>query len=230
MIELVFVRHAQPDWEPDGLAVDEPGLTPLGLEQAERVAGMLGVERFDALYTSTLCRAVETAAPLASALGLAPRALSWLCEMGLPRLEGTPQEEVAAFFERARTRDLSEWWQAGIEGGESFRHFHERVTGGIEGLLLGDHRARVHEDGAHRLWHPPDGEQRLAIVAHVGSIAVAVAHLLGLDPVPWAHERMPLGWAGIARLHTRPIASGAIWAMHAFNERAHLRGLPDPEG
>jgi probable phosphoglycerate mutase len=184
VIELVFVRHAQPDWEPDGRAVDEPSLTPLGRQQAERVAEVLSQERVDALYTSTMRRALETAEPIAVRLGIEARAESWICELGLPSLEGKPLEEVAEFFSRSRARDLEAWWSESIAGGESFRHFHERVTSGV----------------------------------------------LGLEPVPWAHERMSLGWAGIVRLRTRPIASGAIWSMCAFNSRRHLHGLPDPEG
>jgi probable phosphoglycerate mutase len=230
VIELVFVRHAQPDWEPDGKAIDEPGLTTLGREQAERAAQALASERPDALYVSTMRRAVETAEPIAARLGLEARAESWLCELGLPSLEGTPMEEVAEFFVRSRARDLEEWWREGIAGGESFRHFHERVTGGIEALLLGSYGARLHLDGAHRLWQLPDDFRRIVVVAHGGTIAVAASHLLGLEPVPWSHERMRLGWAGIVRLRTVPIASGAIWSMLAFNSRRHLSGLPDPEG
>jgi probable phosphoglycerate mutase len=230
VIELVFVRHAQPDWEPDGRAVDEPSLTPLGRQQAERVAEVLSQERVDALYTSTMRRALETAEPIAVRLGIEARAESWICELGLPSLEGKPLEEVAEFFSRSRARDLEAWWSESIAGGESFRHFHERVTSGVEALLLGSHRARLHLDGAHRLWRAPEGFQRIVLVAHGGSIAVAACHLLGLEPVPWAHERMSLGWAGIVRLRTRPIASGAIWSMCAFNSRRHLHGLPDPEG
>ena len=84
MIELVFVRHAQPDWEPDGKAVDEPGLTALGRLQAERVAETLARESFDVLYTSTMRRALETAAPIAARLGIEARRASWILELGLP--------------------------------------------------------------------------------------------------------------------------------------------------
>jgi len=230
LIELVFVRHAQPDWEPGGKAVDDPGLTPLGRQQAERVAQALAPEGADALYTSTMRRALETTEPIASELGLEARGESWIRELGLPSLEGTPTEEVAEFFARSRARDLQDWWRESIEGGESFRHFHERVTGGIEALLLGSCEARLHLDGAHRLWQLPGQFRRLVIVAHGGSIAVAASHLLGLEPVPWSHERMRLGWAGIVRLRSLPIASAAIWSMVAFNRRGHLGGLPDPEG
>ena len=61
MTEVVLVRHAQPDWEPDGRAVDHPALTPLGREQARRAAEVLAKEHFDHFYASPLRRVVETA-------------------------------------------------------------------------------------------------------------------------------------------------------------------------
>ena len=69
MTEVVLVRHAQPDWEPDGRAVDQPALTCVGREQARRTAAALAAERFDHVYVSPLRRAVETAEPIAEALG-----------------------------------------------------------------------------------------------------------------------------------------------------------------
>lgn len=238
MIELIFVRHGQPDWEPGGRAVDEPRLSELGKRQAERVGKALARDRIDKLYTSTMQRAIETGAPIAEQLGLQPARQAWLREIRLPPLQGQTPAEVGAFFERARIRELDQWWE-GFEGGESFRDFHERVSAGIEGLLCRDHGARLQLDGGgHRLWQPraPEGTpgddrvQRIALVAHGGSISVAVAHLLGLEPVPWAHERTPLGWAGLARLQMVPIAGAWIWSLCSWNERIHLAGLPDPPG
>lgn len=65
--ELVLVRHAEPyDCGPD------PGLTELGHRQAAAMAEVIGAESFGAMYVSAQMRAQETAAPLASALGIDP--------------------------------------------------------------------------------------------------------------------------------------------------------------
>lgn len=232
MIELVCVRHAQPEWEPNGRAVDDPRLTALGVVQAERVAARLAPERFDELYSSPLVRARETAAPIERALGRTSRVPSWLAELQLPALEGTPVEEVERFFASARLRDLEAWWD-GFPGGESFRHFHARVTGGLQALLKGELGARIHAEAAERLWRLPEQpERRLLVVAHAGTIAVMLSHLLGIEPVPWEAERFRLGWAGITRLRTHPVGGGGghIWSLVRFNEREHLAGLDDPVG
>ena len=150
--------------------------------------------------------------PIADRLGLEPRVESWLRELELPSMEGFTAEQVQAFFRRANARKLDEWWD-GMPGGESFRHLYERVSAGIEGILLGNHRLAMHEDGGHRLWHVPEDPERILIVAHEGTNSVIVSHLLGIDPVPWAWQRFHSCHAGISRVHTVPAASGAIWVL-----------------
>lgn len=228
-MELVLVRHGQPDWTAGGWAVDDPRLTELGREQADRLAKELGEEPFGAIHVSPLRRARETAEPIGARLGMEPQVERWLAEVGIPPLEGRPMEEVNRFFAEARARDLERWWE-GLPGGESFRHFYERVSSGIEGFLAGGHRLRIHEMGGHRLWHVPEKTPRVLLVAHAGTNAVITSHLLGIPPVPWAPERFTLGWAGIVCLRTIPVADGAVWSLRSFNARHHLAGLPDPRG
>jgi probable phosphoglycerate mutase len=225
-MEIVLIRHGQPLWEPDGRAVDDPKLTPLGRAQAESAADALADEHFDALYVSPLRRAAETMAPIAARLRREAQVESWLAELRLPRMQGRTSEEVQAFFAAARARELERWWD-GMPGGESFRHFYERVTAGVEGLLLGNHELGIHEDGGHRLWKLPAETAKVLIVAHEGTNAVILSHLLGVDPVPWAWMRFSSHWAGITRLRAAAVASGAVWVVEGFNRVHHLGSLED---
>jgi len=223
-LEIVLVRHGQPNWEPGGRAVDDPGLTELGHSQARHTAELLAAEEFDSVYVSPLLRVVETAAPILDALGAEATYLPWLRELGLPSLEGQTSEQVQQYFSHAHARELSLWWD-GLPGGESFRHFYERVSSGIEGLLAGQHRIRVHEDVGQRLWQIPEDLGRLLIVAHEGTNAVLLSHLLGIEPVPWAWMRFSSAWAGVSRLQTLKTATGAVWAVESFNRVDHLHPL-----
>jgi len=225
-MELVLIRHGQPDWEPGGLADDNPALTTDGRDQAEACARALESERFDAVYTSPLRRVVETAAPIVESLGIQPQVHSWLHEIRLPPLAGKTSEEVAEFFQQARQRPMDQWGE-GMEGGESFRHFHERVSGGIEGLLSGEHRFRLHESSGRRLWSIPDDSERILIVAHEGTNAVLLSHLLGIEPVPWEWLRFSSSWAGITRLHTLRFPEGATWVLERFNDTTHLHEIAE---
>ncbi len=230
MIEVVLVRHAQPDWEPGGLAVDHPVLSAHGRAQAQALAEALAGERFDAGYTSTLGRAIETAEPVGERLGMEFERCSWLDELRLPTLEGRTAEEVAQFFARARARDLEQWWDGLPPGGESFRHLYERVSGGVEALLSSSHGMRIHSNSGFRLWHPPEEDRRLLVVAHEGSISVILSRLLDVEPVSWAFVRFSSYWAAITRLVTVPIADGYAFSLRAFNEIEHLRPLGLPPG
>ena len=228
-MEIVLVRHAQPDWEPNGRAVDNPGLTRLGHEQAKLSAEALSVQAFDAFYVSPLQRAVETARPIADALGVEFEIQSWLRELDLPPMEGFTSEQVQAFFRKANARHLDQWWNA-MPGGESFRHFYERVSGGIEELLQGDHRLGIHEISGHCVWRLPADSQRILILAHEGTHAVLISHLLGIEPVPFAWVRFSHAWAGISVIHTLEVPGGSVFGVESFNRTNHLaplRSRPD---
>ena len=56
-MEIVLVRHGQPEWIRDDLNVDNPPLTSLGFEHAQHVAQALTGEHFDEIWVSPLVRA-----------------------------------------------------------------------------------------------------------------------------------------------------------------------------
>jgi probable phosphoglycerate mutase len=64
--EILLIRHAIP--EPDGTA--DPALGDVGRAQSQVLAEWLGDLQIDAVYASTLTRAIQTAEPLAAARGL----------------------------------------------------------------------------------------------------------------------------------------------------------------
>jgi probable phosphoglycerate mutase len=229
VIEIVLVRHAQPDWEPNGRAVDHPELSGHGRRQAEAMADALAGEHFDHCYTSTLDRAIETAEFVTRRSGQRFQQCSWLDELRLPKLEGQTAEQVETFFREARARDLEKWWD-GMSGGESFRHMYERVQSGLETLLEGTHGMRSHDNSGYRLWHPPELDQRILIVAHEGTNAVILSTLLDVEPAPWAPVRFASYWASISRVTTVPVADAYAFTLRAFNQHDHLLPLGLPPG
>ena len=63
----------------------------------------------------------------------------------------------------------------------------------------------------------------MIIVAHAGTNAVVLGHLLGLDPVPWEWERFRQPHTGVSRLKMMPISTG--WSHSASWGRLP----PDPD-
>ena len=66
-MELILIRHGLPVRSAE---TSNPPLAPEGLEQSRRVAGALMRENIDAVYSSTMRRAIQTAEPFAALAGL----------------------------------------------------------------------------------------------------------------------------------------------------------------
>jgi len=195
-MDLVWVRHAEPERIATGTGVPaNPPLTAAGREQAQRLADWLAHEHIDRIVSSPQRRAVETAEPLAKALGLTVEVLDGLVEYDVQADHYIPVEELRA------TKD--ERWLAMVEGrwgefgGEDPTAFTARVARTVDEIVTG---------------HP--GETVVA-VCHGGVINVALAGVLGLtrplwfDPVYTSISRMVASRTGV-----RSIVS--------LNERAHL--------
>jgi broad specificity phosphatase PhoE len=218
-MELLLVRHAQPEWDRDEVSYVDPGLTRRGGEQAGLLAQRLLHERFDRILVSTARRAQETAAPVRAAHRDVPTDdRAWMHEIRMPdHWEGTPADEVNRALREAQHRPRDLWWE-GMPGGESFRDFHARVTIGLEAELgeLGVVR------DADRLWRVPADAPDLLLVAHAGTNSVVLGHLLGLDPEPWEWERFASDHTSVTRLRSTPIAGAHIFSLQGFSDVAHL--------
>ena len=188
---LWLVRHGESTWNTLGKAQghrDQARLTARGAGQAQTVARRLQRRPIAAVYASDLRRAVDTAVPLASALGLAVTRDTRLRERCLGVLEGTAAAAVSpAVSGVAASRVIDP--DARPDGGESIRDLYRRVAGFADDLVAG------------RLPGPAGRTGDVAIVAHGGTLRVLGAYLRGV-PV----EQM--GW--------EPIANGTIsrWRVH----------------
>jgi len=218
-VELLWIRHGQPAWSVDGLSIDDPALTDLGHEQADHLGTRVAELEIDHLFVSPLLRAQQTAQPIADALGITPVTLPWLAEIRAPRWEGTPSEQVEAVFDSSRRRPLDELWDD-IPGGESFRDFHARVTGGLASLIADLGTERVHD--APPLWRVDRPVGRVVVVAHAGTNSVSLGSLLGIDPVPWEWERFVSHHAAVSTVRLIEMSDAHTFSLFRFADTAHL--------
>jgi probable phosphoglycerate mutase len=142
-----------------------------------------------------------------------------LVEIRMPDWTGELEETVQRVFAEGRERTPEQWWD-GLDGGESFRAFHDRVTAALL-QILSERGTRPDPAGEH-LWHVDDPDQRIAIVAHGGTNAVSIGFLLGVAPTPWEWERFILYHASMARIRAIPLAGANVWSLRTFNDREHL--------
>jgi len=203
-MDLLLIRHAEPvrigPGEGGGGPVDPP-LTERGREEAERLAAWLALEPLDAVISSPLRRARETAQPLAHAYGLEVEVHDGLVEYDARADHYIPAEELK------RTGD--ERWHAMLEGrweefgGEPPERFRARIVPTIDELIQRFAGARV------------------AVVCHGGVINVYLAAMLGLDRHLWFEP----GYTSISRV----IASrSGPRSLATLNETSHLVAVRDP--
>lgn len=149
------MRHARPEHIVDADGPADPPLTDIGHRQARAVAAWLAAEPVDALYTSPMARARETAAPLERLLGLEAAAVHGVREYDAADTSYVPIEVVRADKEAWRRYVLEE---AGIDRSA----FGREVADALEGLI-----------DRHR-------GQRIVVVCHGGVINAWASTVLGL--------------------------------------------------
>lgn len=129
-VRWYVVRHGRSEFNEDRRisGQSDASLADEGREQAEALAEVLRGEKLDAVYSSPLERAVETAAPVAAAQGLAIRLEPDLKEISMGVLEGRKRDES----DPEALRIWEEWQRNKFDyrghGGETFRDLEARVS------------------------------------------------------------------------------------------------------
>jgi probable phosphoglycerate mutase len=221
-MEIVIVRHAEPEWVKDGLNVDDPPLTARGHDQARLLADALSDELFDEVLVSPLLRTRQTAAPLLERYGIGLEIEEWLEEIRNPIWHGTPQERAEAAWREHKLRASHDRWR-GLDGGEDVSDFVARINVGASLFL--EERGLSRSDTDLPVWNPSesfDSERRVLLVCHAGTGSVAICHMLGLPPTPWEWERLVIGHASVNRLSTMELGDGITFGLTQLSGCEHL--------
>ena len=221
-MEIVLIRHGEPEWVREGLNVVDPPLTARGQLQAEAVGTALGTEQFDEIIISPLRRARQTAAPLRSVTGHTETVEPFLEEIREPNWHGTPAELARTAYEEERNRAAEDRWRGLEGGGEPPREFVERVRAGAE--VFWSSRGMYRSKQTLPVWHLDAPDVKIAVVAHAGTNGVLLCHLLGLEPVPWEWDRFVTMHASITRLQSLQLGDGHTFALTRLSDVEHLPG------
>jgi broad specificity phosphatase PhoE len=210
-LRLIVIRHAQTVWNATGRIQGQadPELSEVGREQCELVAQRLAAVDLDALYTSDLSRASETAEAIARLHpGLAAQLDSDLREVDLGEWEGADRDSL----QRGWPDLFAQWlkspsWDM-VPGGEGSAAFEDRVV-----RCFG----RIAADA---------GDQAtVAVVTHIGVLRCLLSKIVGISAgslrFPWAVDNTALtvlrGPVDRARWLTPEMEIVAI------NDNLHLR-------
>jgi len=102
MAEIILVRHGETRFNREEVfrGTVDVALSPHGLAQADALARALGRTPLEAVYSSPLSRAVQTARAVAEERGLAASLVDGFTDMHFGPWEGLPLKEVQRRFPR----------------------------------------------------------------------------------------------------------------------------------
>ena len=165
-------------------------MSPTGRVQAAALAETLRSRSIDAVYTSDLRRAVETAEILSNGRGLAITQTPALRELAFGRWEGLTYDEIRHAYPAELQAWLADRLDAAPPGGESLAQLNARLQAIVEQLSQ-DHAG-----------------QTVLVVAHGGPLQLLLATALGLPPTAFWQFRVEPG--SLSELDLFP--TGAILA------------------
>jgi probable phosphoglycerate mutase len=195
-MELLIIRHGLPIRIDDADGPADPELSELGHRQAQQLADWLRHDRIDAIYTSPMRRAMQTAAPLAEAFGVEAIVDDEVAEFDKNSHFYVPIEELKAANDPRYQQIIS---GQPLEGEVDPYTFREVVTVAIERIIEANRGGTV------------------AIVCHGGVINGYASHVLGID--------FPLFFQPHYTSVNRFLASSAGHrSVASLNETGHLLG------
>ena len=192
----MLIRHALPMRVEQSEGPADPELAPAGWQQAGRLAAWLASEGIDAVYSSPLRRALQTAEPLAEVTGHAVRVVDGLAEWDRQASSYIPIEELQAAGDPV--------WKSLAAGalhelGVDAPSFQGRVVEAVASIVAD---------------HP--GET-VAAVCHGGVLNAYLANVLGIDRVLFYAP----DYTCINRVR---ISGSGVRSVRTLNETPHLRG------
>jgi len=210
--KLFLIRHGQSAGNAEGRFGGHSAtpLSDLGCEQARLAAVALAKENINAIYSSDLLRAVQTAEPLARMLGIEIVTSTALRERNVGVLEGLTFDESKAAHPDDYYALVNRNIHHVITDGESYRHLLNRITAELRDILR-QHRG-----------------ERIAIFTHTGALCFMTLHLLGAihrntKQTPWIITSN----CGINRFEVRGPRNIRVLAL---NDTRHLAQITGNDG
>lgn len=207
-LSLWLIRHAQSTWNAErrvqGWA--DPPLTDLGRWQARQVAARLADVPLQAIYTSTLARARETAEVIATSTGAVVHPDERLREHGVGDATGwawNSDDARVRWPHLAGAIDRGEPILAHVPGAEAMEPFLARILEAFAAIRA------AHAEG------------HVAVVSHGGALRSYLIDMLG---APQTASRLRFANASLSLVAFDALGRGEIWFL---NDTCHVREIPE---
>lgn len=166
-LNIYFLRHGQTASSRDSVycgSGSDIELTDIGRQMAKQFAEAYGSFDFSAIYCSSMKRALATASPICSKLGLSPEVRSEIVEIGYGAWEGMTIPAVKTRF----GTDYERW----LDNPGTIA-----PTGGETALQVATRGLKVVQEIQDKF---PNGN--VLVVSHKATIRIIISALIGIDP------------------------------------------------
>ena len=199
-MQIVLVRHGATDWNLQGRCQGstDRDLSDVGIRQAEQIAELLSEQEINAIYSSSLRRAQQTAERISQPHKLPVLIEQDVRELDHGELEGLTFNEIKANYGDFLVRWRSEPAEICVPGGERLADVAERAWNGLNQIV------QRHTD-AERILVVSHNFPILGIVCRVSGTHLNEYRTFHLDP------------CGITRLKY----NGGDWDLTEVNGREY---------
>ena len=203
MTKFIFVRHGETEWNKAGRfqGQSDVSLSENGFKQAEILAAHFPVDRVDAIYSSDLIRARNTAEAIAKAFKLEVQTKKEFRELHFGDWEGLTYDEIVGGWPDALSNFLQHPDILEVPNGETFVQLRDRSMAAIMEI------AKNH-----------DGET-VVVTAHGGILRTVLTTIM----------HIPLQYLWSIRQFNTAVSIAcydeAGWIIELVNSTAHLEHL-----
>jgi len=203
MTELILARHGETAWNVEKVfrGRADVNLDEIGVAQAELLGKYLSNWELEAIYSSPLKRALDTANMVARYQKVAVRISEGLTDFDYGEWQSLPEQEV----ERLYPALIKEWHnsphKARMPSGEGLEDVTTRAVEVVNGIL-------------------PRYQGNVLLVSHRVVIKVLVCYLLGLDNSHFWNIRQD-----VCGITTFDCVDGRF-VLTRHNDTSHLKKLP----
>jgi broad specificity phosphatase PhoE len=164
MTEILLIRHGETDWNAAEVFRGriDVSLNERGIQQAGLLARYMDGLTLDAIYSSPLKRAWQTAEAIARMKGQQVEAAPGLLDFDFGEWQGLSRSEVQQKYPEAYADWLNRPERLRVPGGEDLGKVEERALPLVDGIIA-------------------NGTARAALVTHRVVMKVIICALLGLD-------------------------------------------------
>ncbi len=201
LVKVILVRHGETDWNRSKRfqgSNSDIQLNQNGCQQAESIALRLKPERIQAIYSSPLQRARDTAQAITRHHQVEVEIEPTLKEIDAAELEGIHLDELGGHLIQLLTGEGQGKSTFKMYGGETLAEVQQRVWSTVQRLV------DRHRDGV------------LVVVSHYFTILTIICSVLNLPPSQIGRLRLGVGSISILTFDER------VTRLTLFNDTCHL--------